>query len=104
MVRVAFRVVALYVPEILADVPCTGLVVTVNVALVAVAGIVTDGGTCAAEVLLLVKVTTAPAEGAGPLRMTVPVDGLPPITVLGFSVSEVSVGGFIVSVAFLVVL
>jgi hypothetical protein len=101
---VAFRVVPLYVPEILADVPCTRLVVTVNVALLALDGIVTDDGTCAADVLLLVKVTTEPAEGAGPLRVTVPVDELPPTIVLGFRVSEVSVGGFIVSVAFLVVL
>lgn len=44
-VRVADRVVPLYVPEIRAEVPCTGLVVTVKVALVEFDEIVTEDGT-----------------------------------------------------------
>src|SRR5437660_422282 len=72
----------------------TALVLTVNVALVAPAGTVTLDGTLAAAVLLLESVTCAPAAGAGPLNVAVPVeDCRPPITVAGLSVSEASVGG-----------
>ena len=73
------------------DVP-TALVLTVNVALVAPAAIVTLEGTLAAVVLLLERATCAPPAGAGPLSVTVPVDELPPITAVGFNVNEVSVG------------
>ena len=67
-------------------------VFTVNVALVAPAGIVTLEGTLATP-LLLDSVIRAPAAGAGPLSVTVPVeDCKPPITVVGFSESEVRVG------------
>jgi hypothetical protein len=79
-----------YVPEILAEVPCTALVVTVNVVLVAAGGMVTDDGTCARDVLLLVSETVAPAGGAAPLSVSVAVELEPPVTVLGFNVSEVS--------------
>ena len=48
----------------------TGTVVAVKVAVVAPAATVTVGGTVAAG-LLLVRVTTAPPTGAGPLRVTV---------------------------------
>ena len=51
----------------------TGLVVTVNVAVVALAATVTLAGTWAAPVLLLESVTTAPPAGAGALRVTVPL-------------------------------
>ena len=42
--------------------------VPVNPAVVAPAGTVTDAGTLAAEVLLLLKLTDAPPLGAGPLK------------------------------------
>ena len=58
--------------------------VIVNVALVAPAGIVTLAGTDATAGLLLVNVTVAPPVG-GPRRLefAVPVDGVPPCTVVG---------------------
>jgi len=43
-------------------------------------------------VLLLDSVTTVPPVGAAPDRVTVPVELVPPATVVGFSVSAVSVG------------
>jgi hypothetical protein len=71
----------------------TALVVTVNVALVAPAATSTLEGTLAAAVLLLESVTCAPPAGVGPLNVTVPVDDCaPPITLVGFSASEESVG------------
>lgn len=71
----------------------TALVLTVNVALVAPAAIVTLDGVLAAVVLLLESVTTAPPEGAAPVSVTVPMeDCVPPTTLVGFSVNEESVG------------
>jgi hypothetical protein len=70
----------------------TGLVVTANVATVAFAGTVTVPSTCAAEVLLLESVTTAPPAGAGPERVTVPVDEPPPCTDEGLRLIDVSIG------------
>jgi hypothetical protein len=52
----------------------TSDVFTLNVAVVALAGIVTLPGTVATRILLLDSVTTAPPVGAGPLKVTVPVD------------------------------
>ena len=66
---------------------------TVNVALVAPAATVTLNGTIAAAVLLVESATVAPPAGAGPLNVTVPVEGVPPMTLVGFSVSEETVGG-----------
>ena len=81
----------------------TLLVVTVKVALVAPAATVTLAGTVATAVLLLDSVTTAPPLGAAPLRVTVPCEELPPVTLVGFSVSEDRVtAGETVSVAVLV--
>lgn len=77
----------------------TGLVVTVKVAVVAFGGTVTFAGTLAAPGLLLDKLTTAPLAGAGPVRVTVPVDKVPPITVVGFSVTELGEGGVTVKFA-----
>ena len=71
----------------------TALVLTVNVALVAPATTVTLAGTLAADVLLLESAICAPPAGAGPPSVTVPVDEFPPVTLVGFSVSEAKVGG-----------
>lgn len=68
----------------------TALVVTVNVAVVAPARTVTLPTICA-DVLLLESITIAPPVGAAPLSTTVPVEGLPPCTVVGFRVSEARV-------------
>ena len=66
----------------------TALVLTVNVALVAPAATVTLDGTVAAVVLLLKSVTTAPPDGAAPVSVTVPVEGFPPVTLVGFGETE----------------
>ena len=66
----------------------TALVLTVKVALVTPAATVTLGGTLATVVLLLESATCAPPAGAGPLSVTVPVEGFPPVTLVGFSASE----------------
>jgi hypothetical protein len=68
----------------------TGLVVIVKVAVVALAATVTLAGACAAEGLLLDRVTTAPPAGAGALSVMVPVDELPPITDGGLTATEVT--------------
>jgi hypothetical protein len=82
----------------------TVVVFTVNVALVAPAATVTLAGTVAAEAPLE-RLTTAPLLGAGPLRVTVPVEEEPLVTLLGLSVTEERVGdvpaGVTVSVAVL---
>jgi hypothetical protein len=72
----------------------TPYVLTVKDALVAPTGTVTLGGTLAAAPLLLERNTCAPPAGAGPVRVTVPVEySRPPTTLDGLSVSEDSVGG-----------
>jgi hypothetical protein len=77
------------VPEITAEAfVVTGLVATANVALGAPAATVTLGGTWAALVLLLARVTTAPPLGAAALSVTVAVELLPPTTVLGLTVKD----------------
>jgi len=66
----------------------TALVFTGKVALVAPAGTATLEGTLA-DPLLLESASCAPPAGAGPLNVTAPVeDCAPPITLVGFSVSE----------------
>jgi hypothetical protein len=70
----------------------TVLVVTVKVALVFPAATVTLAGTVATDVGLLERVTTAPPEGARPERVTVPVEGEPPLTVEGLKVRETATG------------
>jgi hypothetical protein len=59
-------------------VPTTGFVVTGKVALREPAGMVMFAGTVVTGVFALESVTRAPPAGATPLRMTVPVDGVPP--------------------------
>jgi hypothetical protein len=79
-------------------------VVTVKVPLVVPAGMLRLAGTVAEEVRLLARVTTEPPAGAGPESSTVPVEGLPPATVLGVSVTDKGVGdGTTVKVVVLIV-
>ena len=82
----------------------TGLVVAVNVAVVAPAATVTDAGTCAAAVLLELKLTTAPPVGAGPLSVTVPVEEVPPSTVPGLTLTLPSAAADAVTVSVAVLL
>lgn len=66
----------------------TGLVLIVKEPLVLPAEMVTLEGTLAAA-LLLESVTCAPGAGAGPLKVTVPVEDCePPVTAVGFNVTE----------------
>lgn len=67
-------------------------VLTVNVAEVFPAAIVTVVGTDAEE-LLLDTVTVSPPVGAAALILRVPVDVFPPATVIGLSVNETNTGG-----------
>ena len=71
-------------------------VFTVKVALVAPAGTVTLAGTTAAG-SLLESVTCAPPAGAGAFSVTVPVEGLPPVTLVGLRASDETIGGITVS-------
>lgn len=73
--------------------------VTVKVAVVLPAAMVTVAGGRATDELLLPSVTTAPPLGAGPLRVTVPVDETPPSTAVGLRPRDDASGGFTVSVA-----
>ena len=75
----------------------TATVVTVKVALVALAVTLTLAGTVAA-LLLLCSETEMPPVGAGPVRVTVPVEELPPTTDVGFMLTAESAGGLTVSV------
>jgi hypothetical protein len=79
----------------------TAKVLTVNLALVEPAGIVTDAGTVAAFRLELVSVTVAPPDGATPVSVTVPVTVVedPPTTLEGVTVTPMSVDGEIVRIA-----
>ena len=79
--------VPLYVPMIAtAVVELTGVVVTGNDAEVAPAVTVTEAGGAATDELLLLRVTSAPPDGAGPFRVAVPVTPVPPPITVGFSV------------------
>lgn len=64
----------------------TALVLTVNVPLMDPEGTVTEAGTVATPVLLLVKAATAPPAGAGPLKVSEAVEVLPPVSEAGLSV------------------
>jgi hypothetical protein len=99
-VRVAVCV-PLNVPVMIAEAElATPVVVIVKVAVVAPAVTVTLAGTVAAA-LLLDNATDAPPAGAALLRVTVPVEELPPTTLVGFTVRLEIVAGLIVSVAVL---
>jgi len=82
-------------------VEATPNVVTVKVADVLPAETVTLAGTLAAAVLLLVRLTETPPVGAAAFSRTVPVELLPPTTLVGFSdTDDTLIAGFTVSVAF----
>jgi hypothetical protein len=80
------------------DFELTFVVLTTKVIEVFPAGIVTVAGTVA-PLSLLARVTTKPPVGAAAEIFTVPVEVLPPVTVVGLSVSDASAGGLTVSVA-----
>lgn len=61
-----------------------------KVELLAPPAILKLAGTVAAAVLLLDKATTMPPAGAGPLKLAVPCELLPPATLDGLSVNEAS--------------
>jgi len=67
----------------------TPAVVTVNVAVVWPEVTVTVDGTVATG-LVLDNVMTTPAEAAGPFKVTVPLEGLPPGTDEGFKLIDTS--------------
>ena len=75
----------------------TGVVAMLNVALDDPAGTVTVFGTVAGPAVIP-RLTTVPPAGAGPLRVTVPTQLLPPTTVVGLSESPVRLSPLIVKV------
>lgn len=76
----------------------TGIVVTLKVTVAEPAGTVTLAGVVELA-LLSESVTTAPPAGARPVKVTVPVEGLPPVTAVGLMATEVSAAGLTVKVA-----
>jgi hypothetical protein len=99
IVKVAVCVTPERVAVIVEDVLLpTATVVTVNVAVVDPAATVTLAGVVE-EALLSDKVTSVPPVGAAPVRVTVPVEELPPVTLAGLMATLASAGGLIVTVA-----
>lgn len=76
----------------------TAFVATVKVAVVAPAATVTEAGKVAL-VLLEVSVTTWPPVGAGPVKVTVPVDDAPPTKDVGERATLLTAGDVMVSIA-----
>jgi hypothetical protein len=77
----------------------TAVVVTVKVAVELPAATITLAGTSAA-VLLLESVMVAPPAGAALVKVIVPVEEFPPVTLVGLSATfERAAAGVIVSVA-----
>lgn len=77
----------------------TANVVIAKVADVAFAATVTVAGTVATAVFALVSVTMVPPDGAGPVRVTVPVEDAPPMTTVGLRLNPLSVAGLTVRLA-----
>jgi len=97
--KVAFAVPAV----IVTDLPLVrGVVVIAIVADVAPWATVTELGTVTEASLDEVAMVTPPV-GAGPLRVTVPTDAVPPVTVEGFNVRPEITGALIVKVGLRVV-
>jgi len=85
-VSVLVRLAPLYVPVSVTLVFApTALVLTVKLALLAPAAIVTLAGTLATAGLLLESVTTAPPDGAAAVKLAVPVAAFGPTTLLGLT-------------------
>jgi hypothetical protein len=91
-VRVAVNAEPLVAEIITGEFAATGVVVIVKLAVRLPACTVTEGGTCAAAVFPLDRAITTPPLGATALRVTVPLDVLPPVTPVGLTVNEVSEG------------
>ena len=88
-VSIALRVAPPKAPVMFPDVDAvTDTVLTVKVPLVAPAAMVTLPGTVAALGMLLDSVTTAPPAGAAVVNVAVPVEALPPTTLVGFTDTE----------------
>ncbi len=98
-VSVAVRFTPLVAEIVTALVVTTVLVTIVKFPVVAPAGMVTLAGTMATKGALLDRVTTVPPAGAGPDRVTVPVEELKPFTVVGFKVKDESTGALTVRMA-----
>lgn len=76
----------------------TGSEFTLKVPLVAPPAMLKFAGVVTALMLLLIKETVKPAAGAGPFRLTIPTEPVPPVTVLGLKVNEEMLAGFTVRV------
>ena len=76
----------------------TVLVVMLKAALVALARTVTGDCTWAAA-LLLDRLTDMPPLGAALVSVTVPVEGCPPVTLAGFTLTDWSAGPLLVVAA-----
>ncbi|MEO8587609.1 MAG: hypothetical protein ABI584_15695 [Acidobacteriota bacterium] len=99
IVRVAAFVTAAAVAEIVTDVRLpTPTVTTENVAVATPPGTVMLAGTDA-QPLSFVRLTTKPPAGAMLESVTVPVEGVPPVTVVGLSETPARTGGLMVRVA-----
>jgi len=77
----------------------TGTVVIGNVAVEAPAKTVTEVPTEATAGVSLERLTMIPPMGAGPFNLTVPVEFLPPVTLVGKNVSDCTTEGLTVSAA-----
>jgi len=82
------------------DVAVTALVFTVKYAMVAPDGIVTLAGTAARVGSELVSVAVNPPAGAGPSRVTrLEVVAVPPLVLVGLTVTPVTAASFTVTFA-----
>ena len=103
IVNVAFCVLPSFA-EIVTDLfVVTGVVAIANVVDTMLAGTVTVEGTVARFVLLLVKLTVAPSCGAGPLKVSVPIACIPPLTEVVLNVIELSAAALTVKLAVLAI-